>query len=72
MPRAFPRDYDARRPPPAARRPSKVGILADPIARMPGSDPVVLRRTLANPTRRDGYWLALIYGRGDRRYDLDG
>jgi len=23
---------------------------------MPGFDPVVLRRTLANPTRRDGYW----------------
>jgi sRNA-binding protein len=65
LPPAFPRDYDALRP-------SKVGILADPIARMPGFDPVVLRRTLANPIRRDGYWLALIHGRGDRRYDLDG
>jgi sRNA-binding protein len=65
FPLAFPRDYDALCP-------LKVGILADPIARMPGFDPVVLCRTLANPTRRDGYWLASIHGRGARRYDLDG
>ena len=65
MPRAFPRDYDARRP-------SKVGILADVIVRMPGFDPVVLCRTLADLTHWDDYWLASIHGRGDRRYDLDG
>ena len=62
---AFPKDYDAIRP-------LKIGILADAIARMPGFDPVVLRRALANHTSRDGYLLALIHGRGDRRYDLDG
>ena len=33
---------------------------------------MLLRRALANHTRRDGYLLALIQGRGDRRYDLDG
>ena len=33
---------------------------------------MLLRRALANHTRRDGYLLALIHGRGDRRYDLDG
>jgi sRNA-binding protein len=65
FPRAFPRDYDAIRP-------LKTGILADVIARMPGFDPGVLRRALANHTSRDGYLLALIHGRGDRRYDLDG
>ena len=32
----------------------------------------LLRRALANHTDRDGYRLALIHGRGDRRYDLDG
>ena len=65
FPLAFPKDYDAIRP-------LKIGILADAIARMPGFDPVVLRRALANHTSRDGYLLALIHGRGDRRYDLDG
>ena len=65
FPHAFPQDYDAIRP-------LKVGILADVIARLPGCDPVLLRRALANHTRRDGYLLALIHGRGDRRYDLDG
>ena len=49
-----------------------IGILADVIERMPGFDPVVLRRVLANHTRRDGYLLALLHHRGDRRYDLDG
>jgi translation initiation factor IF-2 len=33
---------------------------------------VLLRRALANHTRRDGYLLALLHHRGDRRYDLDG
>jgi sRNA-binding protein len=65
FPLAFPQDYDAIRP-------LKVGILADVIERMPGFDPVVLRRVLANHTRRDGYLLALLHHRGDRRYDLDG
>ena len=65
FPHAFPHDYDAIRP-------LKVGILADVIERMPDLDPVLLRRALANHTRRDGYLLALIHGRGDRRYDLDG
>ena len=31
-----------------------------------------MRRALANHTRRDGYLLALLHHRGDRRYDLDG
>ena len=65
FPKAFPQDYDAIRP-------LKVGILADVIERMPGFDPVVLRRALANHTQRDGYLLALLHHRGDRRYDLDG
>ena len=65
FPRAFPQDYDAIRP-------LKVGILADLIQRAPDLDPVLLRRTLANHTRRDGYLLALLHHRGDRRYDLDG
>ena len=64
FPHAFPQDYDAIRP-------LKVGILADVIARLPGCDPVLLRRALANHTRRDGYLLAVIHGQGDRRYDLD-
>ena len=38
---------------------------------MPGFDPGLLRWALANHTRRDGYWLALSHGRGDRRYELD-
>lgn len=65
FPLAFPKDYDAIRP-------LKVGILADLRQRLPDVDPVLLRRALANHTRRDGYLLALIHGRGDRRYDLDG
>jgi sRNA-binding protein len=65
FPLAFPKDYDAIHP-------LKVSILANVIAPMPGFDPVLLRWALANPTRRDGYLLALIHGRGDRRYDLDG
>ena len=65
FPRAFPQDYDAIRP-------LKVGILADLTQRAPDLDPVLLRRTLANHTRRDGYLLALLHHRGDRRYDLDG
>lgn len=65
FPLAFPQDYDAIRP-------LKVGILADVIERLPGIDPGLLRRALANHTSRDGYLLALIHGRGDRRYDLDG
>jgi len=35
-------------------------------------DHALLRRALANHTGRDGYLLALVHGRGDRRYDLDG
>ena len=50
----------------------KVGILADVIARMPGFDPVLLHRALANHTHRDGYLLALIHIRGGRCYGLDG
>ncbi len=65
FPRAFPQDYDALRP-------LKLGIHADILHRWPEVDPVLLRRVLANHTRRDGYLLALIHGRGDRRYDLDG
>ena len=65
FPLAFPRDYDAIRP-------LKVGIHADLIQRAPDLDPVLLRRALANHTRRDGYLLALLHGRGDRRCDLDG
>lgn len=65
FPKAFPKDYDAIRP-------LKTGIHADLIQRLPEVDPVLLRRALANHTDRDGYRLALIHGRGDRRYDLDG
>jgi sRNA-binding protein len=65
FPTAFPKDYDAIRP-------LKTGIHADLIQRLPEVDPVLLRRALANHTDRDGYRLALIHGRGDRRYDLDG
>ena len=65
FPHAFPKDYDALRP-------LKLGIHADILHRWPEVDPVLLRRALANHTRRDGYLLALIHGRGDRRYDLDG
>ena len=32
---------------------------------------LLLRRALANHTRRDGYLLALIHGRGDRRRGVD-
>ncbi|MBK8751711.1 MAG: hypothetical protein IPL99_08700 [Candidatus Competibacteraceae bacterium] len=65
FPKAFPKDYDAIRP-------LKTGIHADLIQRLPEVDPGLLRRALANHTDRDGYRLALIHGRGDRRYDLDG
>ncbi len=65
FPKAFPKDYDAIRP-------LKIGIHADLIQRLPEVDPGLLRRALANHTDRDGYRLALIHGRGDRRYDLDG
>ena len=65
FPHAFPKDYDALRP-------LKLGIHADVLQRWPEVDPVLLRRALANHTRRDGYLLALLHHRGDRRYDLDG
>ncbi len=65
FPLAFPKHYDDLRP-------LKIGILADMIARLPDADPTALRRALANHTSRDGYLLALIHGRGDRRYDLNG
>ena len=65
FPHAFPQDYDALRP-------LKLGIHADVLQRWPEVDPVLLRRALANHTRRDGYLLALLHHRGDRRYDLDG
>ena len=65
FPHAFPKDYDALRP-------LKLGIHADIFHRWPEVDPVLLRRALANHTRRDGYLLALLHHRGDRRYDLDG
>ena len=65
FPHAFPKDYNALRP-------LKLGIHADILHRWPEVDPVLLRRALANHTRRDGYLLALLHHRGDRRYDLDG
>ena len=65
FPHAFPKDYDALRP-------LKLGIHADILHRWPEVDPVLLGRALANHTRRDGYLLALLHHRGDRRYDLDG
>ena len=65
FPKAFPQDYDAIRP-------LKIGIHADVRQRWPEVDPVLLRRALANHTSRDGYLLALLHHRGDRRYDLDG
>ena len=65
FPKAFPKDYDAIRP-------LKIGIHTDLIQRLPEVDPGLLRRALANHTDRDGYRLALIHGKGDRRYDLDG
>ena len=65
FPKAFPKDYDAIQP-------LKIGIHADVIQRWPEVDPVLLRRALANHTSRDGYLLALLHHRGDRRYDLDG
>jgi len=64
FPLAFPKDYDAIRP-------LKVGILADVIERLPSLDPGLLRQDLASHTSRDSYWLALLHGQGDRRYDLD-
>ncbi len=65
FPKAFPEDYDAIRP-------LKRDIHADLIKRLPEVDHTLLRRALANHTGRDGYLLALVHGRGDRRYDLDG
>ena len=65
FPRAFPKDYDAIRP-------LKPDIHTDLIRLLPDVDPALLRRALANHTGRDGYLLALVHGRGDRRYDLDG
>ena len=65
FPMAFPKDYDAIRP-------LKIGIYTDLSERLPEIEPALLRRALANHTHRDGYLLALIHGRGDRRYDLDG
>ena len=65
FPKVFPKDYDALRP-------LKLGIDADVLQRWPEVDPVLLRRALAHHTRRDGYLLALLHHRGDRRYDLDG
>ncbi len=65
FPKAFPKNYDDIRP-------LKTGIHADLIKLLPDVDPALLRRALANHTSRDGYLLALVHGRGDRRYDLDG
>ena len=65
FPRAFPKNYDDIRP-------LKLDIHADLIKLLPEVDPALLRRALANHTQRDGYLLALVHGRGDRRYDLDG
>lgn len=65
FPLAFPKHYDDLRP-------LKLGILTDVIEQLPDVDPTALRRALANHTSRDGYLLALIHGRGDRRYDLNG
>jgi len=65
FPKAFPKDYDAIRP-------LKIDIHADLIKRLPDVDHALLHRALANHTGRDGYLLALVHGRGDRRYDLDG
>jgi len=65
FPLAFPKHYDNLRP-------LKLGILTDVITLLPDVDPTALRRVLANHTSRDGYLLALIHGRGDRRYDLNG
>ena len=65
FPQAFPKDYDAIRP-------LKIDIHTDLIRRLPDFDHTLLRRALANHTRRDGYLLALLHHRGDRRYDLDG
>jgi len=62
---AFPKNYDDFRP-------LKIGILTNLITRLPDVDPTTLRRALVNHTSRDGYLLALIHGRGDYRYDLNG
>lgn len=64
-PKAFPKNYDLIVP-------LKTGVLADLSQRLPEVDPTLLRRALANHTARDGYLLALIHHRGDRRYDLEG
>ena len=65
FPKAFPADYDDLLP-------LKVGLLADLQRALPEVDPTLLRRALANHVGRDGYLLALLHRRGDRRYDLDG
>ena len=65
FPQAFPSDYDAIKP-------LALGIQDALRQRLPEVDVDLLRRALANHTQRDGYLLALIHGRGDRRYDLDG
>ncbi|MCB1821403.1 MAG: ProQ/FinO family protein [Candidatus Competibacteraceae bacterium] len=65
FPKAFPSDYDAIKP-------LAIGIQDALRQRLPEVDVDLLRRALANHTQRDGYLLALIHGRGDRRYDLDG
>ncbi len=65
FPLAFPQNYDALRP-------FQTRFLADVIERLPGFNPVLLRRALANHTIRDGYLLAPLHHCRDRRYDLDG
>jgi len=65
FPKVFPSDYDAIKP-------LATGIQDALRQRLPEVDVDLLRRALANHTQRDGYLLALIHGRGDRRYDLDG
>ena len=64
-PKTFPKNYDLIVP-------LKTGVLADLTQRLPDVNPTLLRRALANHTARDGYLLALIHHRGDRRYDLEG
>ena len=65
LPMVFPQDYDAIHP-------LKLSILTNMIEQMPDFDSGLRRRALANHTRQYGYLLALIHGRRDRRYDLDG
>lgn len=65
FPKVFPKDYDAIQP-------LKIDTHIDLIRLLPNIDHTLLRRALANHTNRDGYLLALIHGRGDHRYNLDG